>query len=108
MNIINNEIWKIFIGSKEYYEISSYGRIRSKRDNVLLQQYTDKKGRPYVACRIGDIFKNYYVDKLVANVFVDNPEGYKYIIHKDMNLVNNRFNNLRWVEYRSALSSFYK
>ena len=42
--------------------------------------------------------KWYRVDKLVATAFVDNPEGYKYVGHRDGDLSNNEVSNLYWRE----------
>ena len=39
-----------------------------------------------------------YVDILVANAFISNPKNYKYIFHKDHNLINNKVSNLEWVK----------
>lgn len=37
-----------------------------------------------------------YVHDLVATSFVPNPEGKKYVIHKDGNKLNNHASNLAW------------
>lgn len=38
------------------------------------------------------------VHRLVATAFVDNPNGYRYVRHKDRNRQNNTAENLEWYE----------
>ena len=37
-----------------------------------------------------------HIHKLVAETFLNNPNGYKYINHKDENTLNNNVENLEW------------
>lgn len=37
-----------------------------------------------------------YVHDIIAKSFVPNPEGKKYVIHKDGNKLNNHASNLAW------------
>ena len=40
---------------------------------------------------------NYMAHRLVAEYFIDNPNGYTIVHHKDMNKLNNNIENLEWV-----------
>ncbi len=40
--------------------------------------------------------KHYYVHRLVAIAFIDNPFEYQEVNHKDENKLNNNVNNLEW------------
>lgn len=41
--------------------------------------------------------KRFYVHRLVAQAFIDNPEKYPEIDHIDSDKSNNKVENLRWV-----------
>ncbi len=40
--------------------------------------------------------KNFYVHRLVAELFIDNPENYTVVNHIDLNRKNNNATNLQW------------
>ena len=44
--------------------------------------------------------KDMYVHRLVALCFIDNPNGYKEVNHKDGNKKNNAVSNLEWCDRR--------
>lgn len=43
------------------------------------------------------VMKNFYVHRLIAEVFIPNPEGKPIVDHIDRNPHNNSVTNLRWV-----------
>lgn len=87
----------------ENYSVSSYGNVKSKERTVvrlngrthhvkekMLSQCIDSKG--YLRCGVGKIHK------LVAEAFVPNPNGYTIVHHKDHNQLNNKVENLEWID----------
>ncbi len=52
--------------------------------------------------------RKYYIHKLVAAAFVQNPENKKVVIHIDGNLLNNNYENLRWASRIEAQIYSYK
>ncbi len=42
------------------------------------------------------MYKNYRVHKLLAETFIENPNGYKEVDHINRNRTDNRLQNLRW------------
>lgn len=88
------EIWKKIEGH-EQYEVSNYGRVRSKRK--VLKPFVN--GRGYYRVEIGH--KNLrFVHRLVAEAFIENPNGYPIINHKDEDKTNNHVSNLEWCTHK--------
>ena len=103
------EIWKPVTGFEEFYEVSNYGRVRSKdrerklpfgrtgiQKGKILKQSLNSKGYLRVPLTDGNNKKYYFVHRLVGDAFVKNPKGFPVINHKDFNPLNNRAENLEW------------
>lgn len=88
------EIWKKIDG-KEDYEVSNYGRVRSKWR--VLKPYVN--GRGYYRVSLG-AHDYRFIHRLVAEAFVDNPNGYPIINHKDEVKTNNHASNLEWCTHK--------
>lgn len=86
------ENWKTFKETKRIkYEISNLGRI--KKNNKLFEPKINKTNNYYM-------FGGYYLHRIVAELFVENPLNKKCVDHIDTNRHNNRADNLRWVSYK--------
>jgi len=87
------EIWVKIINYD--YEVSSYGRIRNSREQILNPPIT-KEG--YVRVRLYNDLgsKNFSVHRLVAQVFLPNDQNLPEVNHKDENRQNNNVENLEW------------
>ena len=100
------EIWKDF---DEFYEVSSFGNIRSKgryvystyggkywKEGRILKQNDNGNGYLQVQlCKNGKS-KTERVHRLVALTFIENPLRLPQVNHKDFNKRNNNANNLEW------------
>lgn len=100
------EIWKDL---DVYYEVSSYGNIRSKarivnstfggqylKEGRILKQNDNGNGYLQVTLCYNGSNKYERVHRLVALVFIENPLGLPKVNHKDANKRNNSSTNLEW------------
>lgn len=91
-----NEVWKYI---DEVYKISNYGRVKK-----IYEKYPDGKFMmPYPKKRSGNKLqvkiygKEIFIHKLVAEAFLDNPNNYGGVYHKNGILHDNYHGNLEYV-----------
>lgn len=90
------EIWKPIKDFEGFYEVSNIGRVKNIRRNKVLVAGKDKDGYPQVLlCKNGER-KCRKIHRLVAIAFIDNPNQYNCINHKDEIKSNNCVDNLEW------------
>lgn len=91
------EEWKVIEGHDSLYEISDKGRVRNTLTNKILKQHKNAYGYYCLGLRFeGRKQKSYLVHRLIAKVFIPNPENKPQINHKDCNKTNNSIDNLEW------------
>lgn len=100
-----SSIFKPLPGAEDYL-VYSDGRVYSKKTNRFLAGKIDNVGYLVYGLAIGDklssnrkkkLSKMIYAHRLVAQVFLDNPNNLPYVHHKDENKLNNSVENLEWV-----------
>lgn len=96
-------IWKPIPNYEDLYEVSSDGEVRSLcgryRNKDILKQCKGSSGYLLVTlCRKGSQ-KTVNVHRLVAKVFIPNPDSLPCVNHKDQNRENNSVSNLEWCSY---------
>lgn len=90
---MENEIWKVYKESfhptrgKRVYEVSDQGNVKI---NGKLVDFSKYKSLYYC---VGGV----YVHRIVAELFIPNPENKQYIDHINTDKHDNRAENLRWV-----------
>lgn len=80
----------------DFYEISSLGNVKSKRTGKILRKSVNGRGRYKVNLCYNGVKRTVEIHRLVAKVFIPNPNNYPVINHKDENPLNNDVNNLEW------------
>ena len=75
------------------YYISNFGRVYNKRSGKITLS-PEGKGK-YSRVKING--KKYRVHRLVASIFIPNPDNKPFVDHIDGDRYNNRADNLRWV-----------
>lgn len=103
--------WKDVVGFEEYFRISEFGDLWSKRSNRVLKFHLHVNGYKVVSTKIGGRKgKNYCfkLHRLVATAFLASPteevksacsdysHGEVIVRHLDNDKQNNHFSNLAW------------
>ena len=96
--IIKDIIWKDIPRWELLYEINNFGSVRNKHTGKILIGDINTAGYRRVTLYSGDIRERWFVHRLVATVFIDNPYRYKEVNHKDGNKLNNCVSNLEWCD----------
>lgn len=91
------EIWKNIKGYEGFYQISSFGKIKSLRNDKILKLRIGKTGYLYTVFSVNSVRKTVKPHRLIALNFIPNPEFKIDVNHIDGNKCNNRLDNLEWV-----------
>lgn len=120
MEKIKEEIWKD-IKDFPNYQISSYGRVKSKeritqikngiyarRKEKILKLFHNKKGYAQTILYKDKKPHPVKIHRLVAQHFITNPENKPQVNHIDGNKKNNQVENLEWCTCKENMKHSYK
>lgn len=93
---MTEETWKIIPFAPEY-DVSSLGRIFSWKTGKYLKPFKDHKGYARIAFMIDGKSEKYKLHRVVACMFVPNPQDKLQVAHFDGDRMNAAADNLRWV-----------
>ena len=103
------EQWKDIKGYEGLYQVSNYGRVKSltyrkcvhgirtiSSADIVLSPFDNGNGYLLISLTRNQKRKNFYVHRIVAENFIDIPNKFDYVNHKDFNKKNNKVENLEW------------
>lgn len=109
------EIWKVhpdILG----YEFSNYGNYRNIGNNGYKKRrlkLSDNGHGYYMQLSTHETYdngkhkvKSFYLADIIASLFVDNPNCYDYVVPIDGNILNCRYDNLMFVNWRDLFNDF--
>lgn len=107
------KIWKRLaypgVEVDNHFLLSSDGDLMNENTGRILKPEILRTG--YYSVRVNlsnrNDKKHIIVHKAVAYTFIENPNGYTVINHKDGNKLNNNVNNLEWCTYSHNLQHSY-
>ena len=95
-----SEIWNTITYTPNY-EVSNLGNIKNKKSNKCITinyerlKKDNKRARPGLSHN--GINKGYYLHRIVAEHFIDNPDNLPEVNHIDGDFYNNKSDNLEWI-----------
>lgn len=109
--------YKILETGKEIYKVYNNGKIiKCSRDGArgyktkerILKPHKNKNGYLRVRMGLNGVYKEYFVHRIVALLFCENPNNYNIVDHIDGNKTNNYYKNLEWVTSKENNCRAYK
>ena len=98
--------WKK-IKHNQNYSINEHGQIRNDTTGKTKTPFVDKaNGYLTVDLWQDNKVKKYTIHRLLAELFIPNPDNKPTVDHKDGNRQNNSLDNLRWADYSEQNSRF--
>ena len=107
------EEWRSIPGYEGLYEVSSYGRVKSleisyvrkdgrmyHKPEIILSPKNNGKGYLTVCLYKNKTHKYYLIHRLVAQIFIPNPDNLPEVNHLDEDKTNNRVDNLEFCDHK--------
>lgn len=93
---MDTEIWKDIKWWEWLYKISSMWRVFSYRNNKIISLWLNIDWYFQLTLYRNWFKKNYRVNRLVAENFLDNYKWYKIVMHINNVRTDNRLSNIKW------------
>lgn len=99
-------------GWEGVYRIDAWGRLKSRARGAEVLRRPQLGNRGYLFYRLSDNrhgrVENAQVHRLVAQIFIPNPDGHAIVNHKDGDKLNNSLWNLEWCTYSDNIKHAYR
>lgn len=90
------ELWRDIKGYENEYQISTIGRLKSVKSNLIMKPMVATNGYLIACLWQNNKQRKITIHRLVADAFLPNPHGLPEINHIDEDKTNNRVENLEW------------
>lgn len=84
------------IDNYDNYIVFKDGKIYNKIRKSYVKPIINKAGHAYITLCKNKTKQNFYIHRLVAESYIDNPNNKQYVKHKNGNKSDNRVENLEW------------
>ncbi len=115
------EIWKDIKGYEGLYQASNKILVKSLERKIkkkngfyktikerILKMPTNGSGYPIVSLSKDGLATEFHVHRILAETFIDNPNGYSQINHINGNKADNRLENLEWCTPKDNILHAYR
>lgn len=113
--------WRDIPGFEDLYQVSSHGQVKSCEKTIVIGNYRTERPlrerimRPFMSNGYLCVFlkrngerRKYSVHRLVACVFIPNPENLLIVNHKHGDKRDNRATELEWMSASGNTNHYYK
>ena len=93
-----DELWEDIPGYEWLYKISNFGRVKKiiSGEEILHIFWENSIWYLYIGLKKNNIYCVKAIHRMVAILFVSNPNNYPIVNHIDWNKSNARYSNLEW------------
>lgn len=91
-------MWKDIPEQENFYEVNKNGEVRNKQTGHYLQRDVNSGGYYRVCLYHKEKHKKFFRHRLIAQLFIPNPNNLPEVNHIDGNKSNNNVSNLQWCD----------